>query len=246
MNRSQEPIEVGARLDDLRRRLYRADATDRDLQRYIEERESALPLEPSPPPPPGRSSRPSFRGIALGAAAVLVLALGATVVVGARAGSQAAEPIPTPRGTTVQQNVGDGPVLTVNGEVEGPSPVAVTIDGTAAVGKRFQGYGSVVVFLDPPMGSDAGGRALVGVTSTLPEGVAWRALLDFATGDGTTSPLVIAHGIAEDRSGAHAPTTFDYPTKQPTRIAIAAPAGVGWTLVVGVVHPIASGRSALH
>lgn len=235
---------MGARLDDLRRRLYRADATDRDLQRYIEERESALPLEPSPPPPPGRSSRPSFRGIALGAAAVLVLVT--AVVAGARAGTQAAEPTRTPRGTTVQQNVGDGPVLTVNGEVEGPSPVAVTIDGTAAVGQRFQGYGSVVVFLDPPTGSDAGGRALVGVTSTLPEGVAWRALLDFATGDGTTSPLVIAHGIAEDRSGAHAPTTFGYPTRPPTRIAIAAPAGVGWTLVVGVVHPIDSDRSALH
>uniref|UniRef100_UPI0035C954D6 hypothetical protein n=1 Tax=uncultured Amnibacterium sp. TaxID=1631851 RepID=UPI0035C954D6 len=172
-------------------------------------------------------------------AAVAGVALLAGVRLGQPGSTPDATATATPRVQAVLQDVGDGRVLTVDGRADGPTPVPVSIDGTAVVGQRFQGYGTAVVGFDPPDGSFEGGRVLVDVTSSAPTRVSWRALIMLTRMDWTSYPLVAARGIAQDHSGARAPTVFVYPSRPPTRIAVEAPPGVGWTLVVAISGQLA-------
>jgi hypothetical protein len=221
-----------ARLDDLRRRLYRADATDDDLRRYLDERRA----EPEAPPSPERTgTRRTPRRLVLGVALAAVLAVGTAIAVSGRVAGSLEEAAPSSSPLAARNGFGDG----LARAVEGPTAVAVSIDGTAAVGQRYQGYGDATVAFTAPAGSGDGGRALVDVTSSEPSVVEWQARLRVAPGSGSTYAYVLANGSAQDRSGAHAPTTFTYASRPLTHLVVSAPSGVGWTLVVAVTPRIA-------
>lgn len=219
-----------SRLDDLRRRLYRSDATEDDLRRYIEERGSGSEV---PQQPEQRTSSRTPRHLVLGLVLGALLAAGASVAVAGELSASSEEAAPASR--TAPRELQDG----VLRAVDGPTSVPVSIAGTAAVGQRFQGHGDAVVQLDAPEGSDHGGRASVEITSADPDRVGWRALLRIDRNDGSSYPYVLAEGAAEDRSGAHAPTTFAFASRPLTHVAVEAPSGVGWTLVVAFTNEIA-------
>lgn len=233
MTDTREPESTDSVLDDLRRRLYRSDATDDDLRRYVEARESGSEV---PPQPEHGTPPPTPRRLVLGLALAAVLTAGAAVAVAAQVGASSEEAARVARTTAGLQESGAG----VDGadSVAGPVPAAASIGGTAAVGRRFQGYGDAVVPIDAPEGS-GGGRASIDVTSTDPARVGWQALLRIDRPDGTSSPYVLAEGAAEDRSGAHAPTVFAFASRPLTQVAVEAPSGVGWTLVVAFTPEIA-------
>ncbi len=239
MTDTREPESTDSVLDDLRRRLYRSDATDDDLRRYVEARESGSEVPPQPehgpPPPPPRR-------LVLGLALAAVLAAGAAVAVAAQIGASSERAAPAARTTAGLQESGAGAdgasSVAELGSVAGLGSVAASIGGTAAVGQRFQGYGDAVVPIDAPEGS-GGGRASIDVISTDPARVGWQALLRIDRDDGTSYPYVLAEGAAEDRSGAHAPTVFAFASRPLTQVAVEAPPGVGWTLVVAFTPEIA-------
>jgi hypothetical protein len=233
--------EEEARLDALRRRLYRADATDADRRRYAAERAAALQPEPAqeaaqdlPARPPGR---PSLRSVAV--VAVLLAGL-AGVVVGERLDPRAsgtARPSPSP---VVQQDFGDGLRFAVDASgVSGPTRVATSVRGTAVVGQRFEGHGAAVVPVDLLPGSFDGGRAMVLLTAAQPAPTEWRALSVITRDDFSSFPVVMAQGTADPGTTVATPSTFVFSGGPPARIAVQAPADVRWTLVVAATSQIA-------
>jgi hypothetical protein len=228
-----EPATTEDRLDDLRRRLYRADASDDDLRRYLAER--ATHPEALPPPEQPAASRSSSRRLVLGIGLAAAVVIGAAIVVSGQLAGPMEEAAPSSSPPAARNGFGDG----VLGAVDGPTAVAVSIDGTAAVGRQYQGYGDATVFFTAPPGSSDGGRALVDVTSSQPSLVDWEARLRVTRADGESFPYLLARGPAQDHSGAHAPTTFAYAGKPLNHVIITAPSEIGWTLVIAVTPRIA-------
>lgn len=228
--------EGASRLDDLRRRLYRADATDADVQRYEAERALVAEDAPDPPAEPvAPPATPRHRAVLLlGATAVAGIALLAAVRTGqpaVEAGPASASPS---AGRSLVQDVGEGQVLAVElGSVSDPMSVPVSIRGTAVAGQRFLGRGNAVVAFHPPGAVTDGGRAMVVLTANGPSPVGWRALLTMTRNETTTYPIVMARGQNQQGAGLATPTTFVFPGSPPTRIAVEAPSDVRWTLVVG-------------
>jgi hypothetical protein len=210
------------RLDDLRRALYRADASDADVRRYLSERLKAGPA-PAPAPQVSRR-RPRRTLLAIGAALVLL----STLAVGVRLEQPAATIQATRAPRPVPTSVGDAAA------VLGPTRVAVLVDGEAVSGFRFEGSGSVVLPFDPPPGSYDGGRAVVALVTGEPAPVVWRALRLTTRQDWTSFPQVLAQGTAGRAVDLPATEAFGYRGLPPTRVAVEAPVGTRWSLVVGI------------
>jgi hypothetical protein len=245
-----EPHDTGtsARLDALRRGLYRPGSTEADLRQYLDERDAVVQ------PAPGDAARPPVRprrrllvvATAGGLAVVLVLAL--TLALGRsapRAESTSAVPTATATaGPPVVMDVGDGQTLTVPaGDVTSSTAVVTSLRSTPVVGRLFEGVGNAVVSVDPPADLLRPGSAVVVITSSSRVPVAWRALSRLRLGRAISEPLVLARGISAEPSSTSAPQTFDYQAESPpARVAVAAPAGARWSLLIAV----ADERTAPH
>ena len=236
-----EPHDTGTseRLDALRRGLYRPGSTAADLQRYLAERDAVVPDAPADPSPP--PVRPRRRLLLVAASAALCLALvgGLSVALAQRAPTRVAVPPATPAvtvGPPLVIGVGDGQTLTVlPGAVRRSTATATAVRGTPVVGRLVEGSGNAVFPVHAPADPLRGGSAMVLITSGSRVPVAWRALSRLRLGRAISEPLVLARGISAEPSGAPAPQTFRYEAEVwPARIAVAAPPGVQWSLLVAV------------
>jgi hypothetical protein len=109
------------------------------------------------------------------------------------------------------------------------------VRGTPVVGRLFEGGGNAVFSVDPPADPLRGGSAVVLISSSSRVPVAWRALSRLRLGRAISEPLVLGRGISAEPSGAPVPQTFRYEAESwPARIAVAAPPGVRWSLLVAV------------
>jgi hypothetical protein len=221
-----DPVDERTRVDDLRRRLYRADATAEDLERYRAELESVEPAAPEATPSAPQPRRVTAAAIALAVVAVVVL------VLAVRLGQPAEQTAPStfgPAPTADAERV-VGPAR----DAGGATILPVVIDGTTVAGQRFRGVGRAHVDVDAPQGAFDGGRMLIHLTTGGSQRLEWRAVA-FAGRPDWTSRVEIASGAVWTPFGSTAPTPIAYPAQPPTRIEIDAPQGAGWTLVVAFV-----------
>ena len=241
MTAPQQSPEEDARLDALRRALYRPDATDADRQRYRAEQAAVL-LEPeptaqAPEPPVERPARRLRWGVMVVAVALAGLA---GIAIGQRLAPPAVETARPTAAPVLQQDFEDGSRYEVDTKgVSGPRAVATTVRGTAVIGQRFEGHGPAVVPVDLLPGSFDGGRAMVVLTAAQPAPTAWRALRLLTRNDFSSFPMVMAHGTADPGQLVATPSSFIYPGAPPARIAVEAPDSVRWTLVVAATPQIA-------
>lgn len=225
-------------LDALRRRLYRPGSTEADLQRYLSERAA---LAPAPAvdagPPLNRRRRRLVPVAAIAAVVVAALAVSLSQLQAPR--MSAREPVaPVSPVPVLVQDIGDGTTLTVPQRASTTTePAAVSVDGAAVAGQRFDGSGNAVLVVEPPESAARGGTATVELTSGGPVPVSWRALSLVYLGQWTAVPVVLARGSSAEPPGAVAPSTFRYRDAPPTRIAVIAPHGVRWSVLVGVTGP---------
>ena len=240
--RDPEADDGAERVDELRRRLYRSGATEEDVRRYLAERaEQPAPVEESREQPPAGGAPWVARRALIGAGAALAGAAAiATLVRVDRRAAQVKDPSTPPEALPGNvEDIGEGQVIAVDeGAVSAPVRAATSVRGVAAVGLRYTGRGNAVVPFDPPTGAVEGGRMMVVLTASGTAPVAWRALLIVLRGDGRSYPAVLARGRTREPWGMAGPTTFVYPTSPPTRIAVEASAGTGWTLLVAVTDGI--------
>ena len=216
-----------ARLNDLRRRLYRADATEADRLRY----EAALQATRPPEAPlldaaQARLPRPGRRA-AVGLVVVLVTV---GLVVAVRLGQPVSLPPRPVVAEVLRQDRTAGRLLTAG--VSGPAAVAASIRGVAVTAQRFQGRGDAVVPFAAPAGASDGGRVLVVLASDGPATIGWRAVRLRTSVDWTSHPVAMARGSAEPGAVVATPITFVYSGSPPAQIAVDAPDGVGWTLLI--------------
>ncbi|MGT2427129.1 hypothetical protein [Amnibacterium kyonggiense] len=229
-------------LDALRRRLYRPGSTESDVLRYLAERSDVAPDAPPETVPalPRARIRRLLPAAALTATAAAAVAVALVVPPGrppaprpSALGSATSSPAPV-----LVQDIGDGDTLTVPRRASSTGvPAAVAVDGAAVVGQRFAGSGNALLVIDPPRGSTRGGVATVAVTAAGPVPVAWRALAPVYRGRWIPVSAVLARGSSTGPAGAIAPRSFRYAAAPPSRVAVIAPAGVRWSVVVGVAPP---------
>jgi hypothetical protein len=231
---SQESVGVQQRLDELRRCLYRDGATEEDLRRYAEER-AALSDDQNPLTEPFADSvvhRSHRLSVAASAGAIVLLA-GIGIAVTARPAHPWAVPTPAahaaPLTTSLPQAA--APIQEAN-VVTSPPTQVVVIDGTAATAQQYEGMGDAVVVLDMSSVSLYGARGMVMLSSTRAAPIAWSALRLAVRRDWTSYEQVVAHGTVAGGPGGAAPIGFDYVGSPPSRIAIEAPSGTRWTVVV--------------
>ena len=252
----RESVEAQERLDELRRRLYRDGAGEEDLRRYAEVRDSILRIEQprtegpdAPPAPPLRRRRRAFPIAAVAVAALLLAGVGAGIAAKTSPVHPHAASTPTPKvtaapdpvSTAEPQDIGDGQLLVQDASVvTAPSTLSVSIDGSVANAQQFEGTGDAVVPLDVSTAGFSGGRGVVVLSSEAVAPVDWRVLRTGTRTDWTSYQEVLAQGTVLAGSPAPSPILFDYPGNPPTHLAIQAPHGLRWTLLVVFLGPTGS------
>lgn len=227
------PAEEPERLDELRRRLYRAGATDEDVRRYTDERGVPAPAALDRPDVPGTERRSGRRRALLRGAMV---AAGLAVVVAAGTALAARPPTePAAQGSpAADSRVGSG----------SPAPEAVPSPRVRAAGgggvQEFRGRGSGAAALDPSSLSFHGGRVAVVLTPELTSAIGWNAVrVEPRAGRAAAEHVLARQRAAEQRStsetgGGAIPVDFTYTGAPPTRIDVRAAPGIAWTLIVVV------------
>lgn len=197
-------------LEQQRRRLYRAGATAEDVRRY---RVAArLGREPRPARP--RRLGPAWFGAAALVALTVLLLLPRTPAA-PRTASPAAAPSPA----------------------VAPSAAAGGADITwaeAGIALTWRGRGDRTV----PIAADLAPRAVSMTVALAPARrapVGWRLLRSGADGGGTTEQLLAERFEPLPASGGD-PVMLEF-DQAPTAVAVRAPDGVPWTLVVTLLAP---------
>jgi len=216
-------------LDDLRRRLYRAGATESDLQHYLDERaaigpDDEAPEEPIEPLPRRRRS--------------LVIAAGTVAVLAVAVAALAHQPGMAPRPAAMRSvtvNTRDGRTIAAPlGGLTGPTRTAVTIEGTATAAQRFEGVGDQIVPVELPGAEFGNQRAVVVLYSDHTSTIGWQALRATTRADGSSYPPIIARGRVATHLDYATPSTFSYAGAPPSQITVQAASGLHWTLLVAV------------
>ena len=198
-------------VEALRRRLYRAEASEEDQARYALLTRDAAPV-PVPRRPPLKRRVPR-----VAVAAAVVVGLAATVLIGrsvATSARPAAELRPTATATATA------------------SPeVAVATTGLAEPGKEVHGTGSAEVPVDVAYAA-FGGRFSVLLSGTDSRSLGWTARTLETRRDWSSYRKLIASGAAEDREGATHADVAAYVGSPPMWITVQAPADATWTLTI--------------
>ncbi len=221
----------GAELDDLRRRLYRADATDADLRQYLDGRAAGTEPEQVQEPqeaqvePPRRPRRWLLAGAVAGVLVVCVAVTG--VLLHRPTPAPPARAVATDRPEQVRVDVTDGTKVPGPGQVIGPATRALTLDGAAIAAEQFEGNGDGTLSIHLPSAEFGTLRATVLVSSSRTSTISWTALRP-PSGD----VAVVAKARVSTHVDSAEPTAFTYAGGPPTRIAVSAPAGLRWTILV--------------
>jgi hypothetical protein len=211
---AEERERTEAELDDLRRRLYRPDATDADLREYLAERATAAPAD-APAPAPPRRHRRAVLGVAAVAVALAACIAGTAVLL-----PRPANPSARPAAASAEPSRVSGPTLT-----------AVPIDGAATAAERFEGVGDGVLSIHLPGAEFGTMRAVVLVYSSRTSTISWTAVRP-PSGDVS----VVARARVTSHVDFATPHPFTYAGGPPTRITVAAPEGLHWTVLVAAAN----------
>lgn len=217
------PREDPQRDDELRRRLYRPDATEEDRHRYESELGTTAPpavATPSrstespaaDPPPPRRPRRAVLLGVGAG---VLVLLLGVAAVQQTAAPTLLLPRVPSQRVTAAPAP--DEPV------------VRSAATGDAGV-QQFSGRGPGTAPLDPVQPAGSGGRFQIMITVGAAAEVAWQARRVEVRLDG--DQVVRDLGANGSRQARGVPHSYRYRGTPPTSLRVVVPSGVAWNLAI--------------
>lgn len=198
-------------VEALRRRLYRADASEEDQARYALLTRDAAPV-PAPSRPPLRRRVPR---IVIPAAVVVGLA--ATVLIG-RSVATSARPVAEVR-----------PTATATATAS-PEVAVATID-LAEPGKEIRGTGSAEVPVDVAYAA-FGGRFSVLLSSPDARPLGWTARTLETRRDWSSYRKVIASSPTRDRLDATRGDVAAYVGTPPMWITVQAPADTTWTLTI--------------
>jgi hypothetical protein len=245
---TQESVRAQQRLEDLRRCLYRDGATEEDLRRYAEERAALVDAQV---PVAGSSGAGMVHHthrllVALFATAVALLAcIGVSIT--ARPAHPRTAPTSAASATAPTQgsieDIGGGQALVQQaGVVTSPPTQVVIVGGTAATAQQYQGVGGAVVALDLSSAPFDGSRGVVMLSSTKASSIEWRALSLGTHRNWATYEEIVARGTVLARPGIQSRIDFQYLGPPPSRIAVEAPFGVHWTLLVAFLS--GSGRTS--
>jgi hypothetical protein len=208
------------RLDELRRRLYRPDATEEDHRRYAA---AAGPAVAS-------ASRPRRQVLpALLVVGVLVVACVVAVVASRVAPALEKAPVAAPAVTTTAPSTNFD--IVARGTVGLPESVPVDADGVAVTAQRFRGDGAAAVPLEVASAPKHTGRVVLVLSSADPGTISWRAVGLTGHAPAASSPE-LAHSAAKDRRGVPSSEWFAYTSGPPHWITVKAAAGASWTLTV--------------
>ncbi len=234
---TQESVRARQRLEDLRRCLYRDGATEEDLRRYAEERAALLDAQV---PPAERVGAPVAHHTRRLLVALFATALALLAEIGVSITAQPAHttaPKPAAGATPLTQgsieDIGGGQTLVQEaGVVTSPPIQVVIVGGTAATAQQYQGIGDAVVALDLSSAPVDGSRSVVMLSASRTSPIEWRALRLDTRRDWTSYEQVLARGTVIARPGVQSRIDVHYVGPPPSRIAIQAPFGVHWTVLV--------------
>ena len=234
MTAARQHEEHDVDVDALRRRLYRADASDADLRRYLDERG---PL-PESEEPLAALRRPRHGPAIAALASALAICAVTTGVLLHRPATAPATPA-TPAATKAAQVVvdaGDGRLLPIDPDhLSGPARTAIDIAGQAASAQRFDGLGVQAVPVGLPGAEFGTERAVVVLYSDRASTVSWRVLRLATRRDWSSYQQVLASGRVATHPDSGTPDTFSYAGGPPTEVLVEAPPDLHWTLLVASV-----------
>lgn len=216
-----------ARVDVLRRRLYRSGASDDDLRRYTEAQGAPTvgAQQPAPAAAPERRARP------------VAVALAAIALVAVLAGTGAALTVRFDRSAeTARQAAARASAARADGILTSIRTTAL-FEKHDSSAQQFTGRGSAIVPLSTSGASFRGGRAVLALSSPTAAELGWRATRPSARQDSTFGDQILAVSDARQRQGPSATEVAPYVDIPPSRIAVQAPSGVRWTLLVVFAGP---------
>lgn len=237
-----QPEPVEARLDALRRGLYRRGATDEDVRRFADLRD-AIRAEVGPDdvvtgPAPRRRPRPA---LLVGGAVVAAGALTTGLLLTAGPGR-------TPvagRTAVLEQTVTQGGWrVSIDGPggipAEPATEAAVPVDGRPVSGQVWHGRGADLVPIDTSSAPTDAGRVVVVLTPSGRAATGWQAVRPGSDDAEAGDEAVIATGTQPGGSSTVTPSSIEYRGTPPSRIRVFAGAAVRWTLTVAFLREPAS------
>lgn len=242
--------EERARLDELRRGLYRPGATELDVRRYTALAEEAEPDRPTDRAPlPARQRRrivPVLTGLL-----VATLGVGAVGIAAARqstpAAAPTASPLPSGDATALQDDLGRRARLGDSAQApftaggpERPMPLLLYIDGVATAGQVTYGMGRAVVPIDVTTAQPGAGKLLVWLYSPGSRALGWQT---YRSSRSNERPRRERLGSSEPRvrQVAPHPGAVAYRDDPPDSVVVNAPVGVPWTLTTVLTTRSANG-----
>lgn len=243
MSGATRHAEAQERVDALRRRLYRSDATEEDLRRYLAERDADSTVEPTTRQ---EAAAPRRRRLLLPALVLIALVASGT---GLALTPQHPTTPPTPSARAAAPDAAFASVVAVAGTLAAdPASPAVrrhvsrrtTADGGTVLSQRFDGSGATVVPLDLTTAPFDGGRAVVMLTTSRRGPDGWRAVRVRTRRDWSSYAEVVARGPSTDDAGIPFATIAPYDGSPPGWIAVDAARDVRWRLEVMFLPPIAN------
>ena len=242
--------EERARLDELRRGLYRPGATELDVQRY-----TALSEEAEPDRPPARAPLPARRRrpIVPVLTGLLVAALGVGAVGIAAVRQSAPTAVPTassvPSSDTTALPDGSGWRIRVDGDARAPAaaggpgrptPLILYIDGVATAGQVMYGKGRAVVPIDVTTAQAGDGKLLVWLYSPGSQALGWQAYRSSRI-DARPRRERLGSSAPRVRQVVPRPGAVAYRDDPPDSVVVDAPEGVPWTLTTVLTARSAKG-----
>lgn len=239
--------------EELRRRLYRAAATEQDLARYriaVAGRPDAggapaLPARPAAALAVGRARRPAILPVLVAAVTVAAIAVAATVLTAA---PRPARPAPSTATVAPLDPVAISASSRVRlaGRIERGDPAALSaffldhpesipdaIRGTSrADTQESSGVGTRTVALDPSGLAMRGGRLTVVLALDRPGDVEWRAVRDVSSEQRAGTWQIVTRRSATYGTALPLSATIPYRAAPPTGLHVVAPRDTHWSAAV--------------
>lgn len=231
-----EPSDASeaALLESLRRRLYRADATDADRRRFAELQQALARTEAEAVEPASSAPRRPFRPLVAAALAVVLIAAGALSLLPGRTSPSAASSgrvVQDLRTGALVQDADEGAAVPAERDTTAPSPLGLSVDGVSIAAQRFRGAGSAIISIDTAAAAPDGGSLVVVLTSSGSGSISWQAVRPATRENQASYEQVIAMSDPGGR-GAPPSSTSTYDGDPPTRIVVQQTGTAPWALTV--------------
>jgi hypothetical protein len=250
MARSERGPDQGSDLDELRRRIYREDATDEDRARYRALTQRMPQASPLRGPGADRAAHPEPandhavlrrgpRRVLLAGAFALVALAGIGLGILPRGAPE--PPSPSPQAVTFDgptrsefvQNLAGGGAAGIAAYLVTHRPPAPLLTANRYFTIEREGTGPRTISLNSTPPETLAGRATVFLVLEVEGHAGWSASRIREQTDDPSPLQVIARRSGDQQSGVMTSATFRYPAGgRPVRLDIDAPAGVRWGAAV--------------